>query len=581
MPNRLANELSPYLLQHADNPVDWWPWCDEAFAEARRRNLPIFLSIGYSTCHWCHQMAHESFENEAVAAVLNENFVSIKVDREVLPDIDDIYMTAVQLSSGRGGWPMTVFLDHDRRPFFAGTYFPPERRGQVPSFSDLCRQISEAWNHVRDEVELACEQFEKALRENRSAELEPFSGDLTAELLHDCARDLEDEFDSEFGGFGNAPKFPPHTALEFLATYAQRPDCLVDTSAHMVRATLRPMILGGIHDLVNGGFHRYSTDVEWLLPHFEKMLTDNGQMLTNLAQALAISDGEDAQLIRLAADGIMRWLEADMISPEGTFYSAMNADSEGREGAYYVWRSQEIADSEFAEAYGVIPMGNFLDEATRQRTGENILVWSREDSPVVDGQWRFAAQLEALRIQNHRPKPSTDTKVIASSNGLMIRGLADWAAATGDRRAKGLARTALKPWINLNQVPHALNVLEPMGAAYLDDVAYLGLAAFTCTQLTDDPNVAQFAARCAEQLQDFPNFAFTSAAHDNRFGPAFKPLDQAVPSPIAVALRLQLRHGTANPADLMRYSGWMHRAPQATEALHLALHEFLTSGTRP
>ncbi|MBL8049168.1 MAG: thioredoxin domain-containing protein [Chthonomonas sp.] len=575
--NRLAGSHSPYLRQHADNPVHWWPWGEEAFAEATRRNVPVFLSVGYSTCHWCHVMARESFSDPAVAAFLNEKFVAIKVDREEFPDVDDAYMAAVQLSSGRGGWPMTVFMAPDRRPFFAGTYFPPERHGQVPSFRDLLRQIDEAWTGARTEVQTACEQFDKALRESRSANLEPFSGDLSAELLHDCARDLEDEFDAEYGGFGNAPKFPPHTALEFLAAYAKRPDCLLDASAHMARWTLRSMILGGIHDLVGGGFHRYSTDAEWLLPHFEKMLTDNGQLLSVMAATLPLTDGEDEALLRLAGQGIVGWVAERMTDACGAFFTAQNADTEGREGKTYVWHDAEIASQEFKDAFGVIPMGNFLEEATRQRTGENILIWSSPESPVSDGAWRFAAELAELKQRrDQRAQPSTDTKMLASANGLMIRGLADWARATGDAQAQQMAQRALAVWAEQPDWPHMIADGKPMGAAYLDDVAYLGLAAEACIPFA--PEAADFARRCGEKLADFPGLVYSSAAHEDCFGPALKPLDQAVPSPVGAAIRLMVRQAIPCESDLIRMSGWMHRAPHASETLHLALMERLDAG---
>jgi uncharacterized protein len=281
MANRLAAETSPYLLQHKDNPVDWYPWGEEAFGRARQEDKPVFLSIGYSSCHWCHVMEHESFEKDDVAGVLNESFVCVKVDREERPDVDEAYMTAVQLSTGRGGWPMSVFLTPDKKPFFAGTYFPREDRGQQPGFLTICRQVASLWKSKRAEIQENAAEFALSLTEAIARTAPATFAKFNEELVSNAVRALASEFDNEHGGFGKAPKFPPHTAIEFLLGYAQRPEAAEDLrelAIAMAVSTLEQMALGGMHDHAAGGFHRYSTDAAWLLPHFEKMLYDNALM---------------------------------------------------------------------------------------------------------------------------------------------------------------------------------------------------------------------------------------------------------------------------------------------------------------
>src|SRR5688572_22591909 len=376
MPNRLAEETSPYLLQHKENPVEWLPWGDEAFAKAQAEDKPVFLSVGYSSCHWCHVMAHESFEDEEVASILNRNFVSVKVDREERPDVDEAYMTAVQLQSGRGGWPMSVFLTPGRAPFFAGTYFPKQDRAGHPGFLTILRQLDRMWRAEKEEVLQAAESFAESLTQAMETPAPTSFRALDRAFVQDAFDRAVASFDAKHGGFGGAPKFPPHSAIELclvLSRVSSYPEGLRARARQMADLTLEKMVLGGIHDHVGGGFHRYSTDEVWLLPHFEKMLYDNALMLGNLARA-----SESEPLFERASGSLMRWIQEDMRTPEGLYCSALDADSEGEEGKYYVWTEEEVqsalgdrADA-FLKAHGFDKQGNFLDEATHQKTGANI-----------------------------------------------------------------------------------------------------------------------------------------------------------------------------------------------------------------
>ena len=381
MPNRLAQSSSPYLRQHAENPVEWFEWGGEAFASAREQGKPIFLSVGYSSCHWCHVMAHESFEDFEVASVLNRSYVSIKVDREERPDVDEAYMTAVQLQSGRGGWPMTVLMTPNGDPFFAGTYFPKQDRGQYPGFLSILRQIEELWTRDRAKVEEAARDFRDSLEEALRRPAPTASGTLDAAFLERAIETIAAEFDPVHGGFGGAPKFPPHTTLKFLLAAAESPLLNPDTrerAREMAHQTLEQIALGGIHDHVGGGFHRYSTDAVWLVPHFEKMLYDNALLLGNFSRAAKQSEGARRELFESAAKGIVRWLREEMTTSDGLFGSALDADSEGEEGKFYVWTKAEIEAAlgdradEFCQAYDITEEGNYRDEATGRPTGANI-----------------------------------------------------------------------------------------------------------------------------------------------------------------------------------------------------------------
>jgi len=563
MPNRLQHSSSPYLRQHANNPIDWFPWGHEAFEKAVSENKPVFLSIGYSACHWCHVMAHESFEDDAVAAVLNDKFVSIKVDREELPDIDDAYMTAVQLASGRGGWPMTLFLCPDKTPFFAATYIPRQTHFERPGFLDLSTHIAKVWAESQDDILHAANEFREALINARARSMAPFEGEAGDRLIRDCVDALRHDFDDENAGFGSAPKFPPHTALEFLLGETEGRD--------LAEKTLEAMILGGIHDHVGGGFHRYSTDTYWVLPHFEKMLSDNAQLLVSLSLS-------DQPLSQLARDQVVYWLEREMLSPEGLFYTALDADSEGEEGLFYTWSLAELqglTSAEFADAYQALQMGNFNDEATGQRNGRNVL-YLAEDQYA-----RFTKERQVLlETRSHRTRPGLDNKCLAAANGLAIRGL-----TLAGRR--DLARKCAATWIALAQLhgdlPHQVVNLKPEGSGYLDDFAELALGLFELYDAMGEPQFLEWARTWTEEMitrfYDPETHAFftTSSRHEDLFGRSSNPLDSAVPSSTGTAIRCLIRAGQLHMAAdcIQAASGWMHQAPQATETLHIALRELI------
>lgn len=409
--NRLIHEKSPYLLQHAHNPVDWFPWGEEAFEKARAEDKPVFLSIGYATCHWCHVMAHESFENPEAAELLNEAFVCIKVDREERPDIDEIYMTVCQMLTRSGGWPLTIVITPDKQPFFAATYIPLESRFGHTGLLDLVPKITEAWKIQRATILKSAAEITSAL-----ANPEQGDGVLDDDLMERAFREAEQNFDERYGGFGPAPKFPAPHRLVFMIRQnpaAARP---------MVQKTLTAMNRGGVWDQVGFGLHRYSTDREWRVPHFEKMLYD--QAMTALACIEAFEAYGDS-FYRQMAEEIFAYVLRDMTAPGGGFYSAEDADSEGVEGKFYVWSMDELREllstqelNETVALCGVTPDGNFLDESTRQKTGANILIRTGEKRlPDAVRQKLFAAREQRIH-------PLKDTKILADWNGLMIAALA-------------------------------------------------------------------------------------------------------------------------------------------------------------
>ena len=464
--NRLAEETSPYLLQHADNPVDWYPWGEEALGRARDEDRPILLSIGYAACHWCHVMAHESFEDASTAAVMNERFVNVKVDREERPDLDAVYMEAVVALSGHGGWPMTVFLTPEGEPFFGGTYYPPEPRHGLPSFRQLLESIDEAWRDRRQDVTRAAVQLVEAVR--RSAELRPSSEPLTESVLAAAARGLAATFEPAFGGWGRAPKFPNAPVLEFLL---RRGD---GESLAMVVKTLDEMAAGGMHDLLGGGFHRYSVDDRWLVPHFEKMLYDNALLAPAYLHGwLVTGDERYREIARTTIEYLLR----ELALPEGGFASAQDADTDGVEGLTFTWTEEEGAPADLLEPFehGRSIIRGALDEETRSRLFE---------------------------LREQRPKPLRDDKAIASWNGLALAALAE-AGRRLERRdwieaGEALGEFLLGPLSDDDgRLRRSYRDGRTSGAGFLDDYANVAHGLLELHVATGDARWLAEAARLA------------------------------------------------------------------------------------
>jgi uncharacterized protein YyaL (SSP411 family) len=486
--NHLAGETSPYLLQHAGNPVDWWPWSEEALALARAEGKPILLSIGYAACHWCHVMERESFEDDETAALMNEKFVCIKVDREERPDLDAIYMQATQAMTGHGGWPMTVFLTPEGEPFYAGTYFPPEDRHGMPSFQRVLRGVAEAWANRQDSVTHTTSSMRELYA--ASAERTSATGVLDEQLLSRATSALVQRYDARAGGFDGAPKFPPTMALDFLLRQWARTG--EEQALEMVAHSFRRMARGGLNDQVGGGFARYSVDAEWLVPHFEKMLYDNALLIrlgAHLWQAT-----RDVEFRRVAEDAI-GWVAREMTSPEGGFYSSLDADSEGHEGRYYVWDASELSsllgeDASLVKAYwGVTPEGNF--------EGRNILNVPHDPGAVARAQGVTDAELRtaverATRIlydaREERMRPARDEKVLASWNGLMLRALAEAARAFGDDALRRMAvrngEFLFTSLVKNGRVLRSFKNGEARIPGFLEDYASIALGAVALYELT-------------------------------------------------------------------------------------------------
>ncbi|MBL8803580.1 MAG: thioredoxin domain-containing protein [Planctomycetes bacterium] len=477
--NRLAHESSPYLLQHARNPVDWYPWGPEALERARRENKPIFLSIGYSACHWCHVMEHESFENPAIAALMNEHFINIKVDREERPDLDDIYMKAVQAISGSGGWPMSVFLTPELEPFFGGTYFPPVRRYNRPSFPEVVVSLGNAWVKDRESIVKRGKALADMIRADGGAKA---VAELNANALDASLAMLGQNYDPQWGGFGDAPKFPHAMDLRIVLRHALRTNS--DGARAMVTHTLDKMAAGGMYDQLGGGFHRYSTDEKWLIPHFEKMLYDNALLVPAYLEGyLATGNSEYARIARECCEWVLR----EMVTAEGAFASTQDADSEGEEGKFFAWTPAELTavlgarDGAWAAAWwGVTDEGNF-------EHGKSAL-WRPEPAADVAKALRvdestLRAAMEAARgklwtAREQRVHPGKDDKVLASWNGLMISGLAQSYQVLGDERYLAAARGAANYVLEgMRQSDGALLATARHGKAklnaYLDDYAFV------------------------------------------------------------------------------------------------------------
>jgi len=579
--NRLANEKSPYLLQHAHNPVDWYPWGAEAFEKARREGKPIFLSIGYSTCHWCHVMERESFENDAIAEILNRNYVPIKIDREERPDIDRIYMTFVQSTTGSGGWPMSVWLTPELQPFFGGTYFPPQNRWGHPGFGSILTQIAEAWSSDRDKIiEAGRDVLEQLKKQTVVAPLHggaPFD----AATLDSGFAVLRRTFDSRLGGFGGAPKFPRPTVFNFLLRYWHRTKN--QEALDMVLLTLREMAKGGMYDQLGGGFHRYSVDDRWFVPHFEKMLYDQGQLALSYLEAYQITG--DARYADVAR-GIFDYVLRDMVDPAGGFYSAEDADSvisrehpdlKG-EGAFYIFAWDEVPGDGrdwFAYRYGMREAGNVEHDPHGEFTGKNILYQAHS---IEDTARHFGAPVEEVRLsltriegelmalRNTRVRPHLDDKILTAWNGLMISAFALGGAVLQDRRYADAARIAAD--FILARLYDAESGLllrryraeESAIPGFLDDYAMFVQALLDLYEAQFDPRHLELALRLTEKMralfEDGDSGAFFSSAADD---PSVilrvkEDYDGAEPSGNSVAARNLLRLAAITGRDDLRES---------------------------
>jgi uncharacterized protein YyaL (SSP411 family) len=507
MPNRLAGETSPYLLQHKDNPVDWYPWGEEAFARARSEDKPVFLSIGYSSCHWCHVMERESFENEQIATLMNQLFVNIKVDREERPDVDSIYMAAVQAMTGHGGWPMSMFLTPDGKPFYAGTYFPPEDRGGMPAFPHVLQALADAYKNRKDEITGTTDRIVEYLGEQ--AEARATTDPLTRDLLGEAYRALAPAFDHEQGGFGHAPKFPQPMTYEFLLRYwhaTRDPQPL-----RMVELTLQKMALGGIYDQLGGGFHRYSTDALWLVPHFEKMLYDNAQLASLYLHAHQAT-GND--LYRRIVEETLRYVEREMLDPAGGFYSAQDADSEGEEGKFFVWTKLEI-DLALGPELGRIARACYNVSEAGNFEGRNIL-WRPRDSEQVAAELGISveepqrtiaeARAKLLAEREKRVAPARDDKALTSWNALMLRAFAEAGAVLDDAHYIEIARRNAEFLLSsLVRDGRLLRTWKDGRAklnAYLEDYAYLIDALLALYEATFEQRWLDEAARLAGGMID-------------------------------------------------------------------------------
>ena len=554
MPNRLANETSPYLLQHAHNPVDWYPWGPEALGRAKTENKPILLSIGYSACHWCHVMERESFENSRIAELMNASFVSIKVDREERPDLDGIYMQAVQAMTGQGGWPMTVFLTPDGTPFFGGTYYPPADRGQMPGFPRVLLAIADAWQNRRGEILASGARLREQLQ--ATLQVEPGDADLHTDMLREAARGLLAQYEPHDGGLGNAPKFPQPMAIEFLLRWWRRTQ---DAQAlHAVSHTLERMATGGIYDHLGGGFARYSTDNEWLVPHFEKMLYDNAQLARAYLMAYQATDNA---FFHRTAEHVIEYVLRDMTDPSGGFYSTEDADSEGEEGKFYLWTPSEIEDllgpddaRLFCAFYDVRTPGNFEGRASILRVQHTPLeVAQRLGVPEVE----VLAALERGRqvlfeARSKRVRPARDEKVLASWNGLMLRAIAEAAAVLDRDDFLEAAQRNAEFLMGTMYVDGRLHRTWKPGHearlnAYLEDYANVADGLLALYEATFDVRWLLASRELADHiLRDFRDeehggFFDTATDHETLITRPKDIFDNATPSGNAVAADLLLR----------------------------------------
>jgi uncharacterized protein YyaL (SSP411 family) len=553
MPNHLIHETSPYLLQHAENPVDWYPWGEEAFEKARRENKPVLLSIGYSACHWCHVMAHESFEDEQIAQLMNENFVNIKVDREERPDLDQIYMSAVQMMTHHGGWPMTVFLTPDAVPFYGGTYFPPQDRYNMPGFPKVLIGVAEAYRDRQDDIRETGTSLVNELKRLSATGGSDYPIEL--ELLDAAYAGIVRTYDSINGGFGGAPKFPPAMTLEFLLrTHARtgKRDAL-----EMVSHTCRKMANGGIYDQLGGGFHRYSTDARWLVPHFEKMLYDNALLSRLYLHYFQVSEEAFA---RETVEGILDYVLREMTHAEGGFYSTQDADSEGHEGKFFVWTMDEIRaalgedDARiFSAYYNITDTGNF--------EGKNIPNVTRTAEP----EWRASleeSKRKLFGLREQRIKPDRDEKVLTAWNGLMLASFAEAGVVLNRPDYTNAARRNAEFVLsNLRRDGSLLRTWKDGIAkfnAYLEDYAFLIEGLVTLFETTGESRWLNEALALTDRMirefwdEDAGGFFFTGKSHESLIVRSKDYFDNATPSGNSVAALVLARLATLTNKESYR-----------------------------
>ena len=539
MPNRLSQSLSPYLIQHANNPVDWYPWSEEALVKARKENKPIFLSIGYSACHWCHVMEHESFENDEVAAVLNRGFVSIKVDREERPDLDDLYMDAVQLVTRRGGWPMSVWLTPDLKPFFGGTYFPREPRQGMPGFIQLLENIEKLWSEKSHDLKLQADELVKEMK--RISSPEETNAPLDSKIIDQAIGQLSQEFDKEWGGFGSAPKFPQQMAIDLIFKHNE--------ATHQVMAfkTLDAMWEGGLFDHLAGGFARYSTDRQWLVPHFEKMLYDNAQL------ALIYFDGyvrSGKSQYRITAEETLRYLLRDMTDPRGGIYSTEDADSEGVEGKFYVFTEKEIQQCldqdarDFMGVFGVTKEGNF--------EGHNILHrFSGMQAAPLGNVKEKACKDKLLRYRNQRVRPHLDDKILASWNGLALSAFAKGYRVTNQKiyldQAQSIAEFLMSELWDGTNLYRVYRKGQRHTPGFCEDYAFVANGLIDLYEVDHNEQRLHQSRDLMEILitkfydRNLGGFYSSDPRNTDTLFPIKNVYDQAIPSPNSQALRALIR----------------------------------------
>jgi len=555
--NKLDRESSPYLLQHAKNPVHWYAWNEESLSKAKKENKPIFLSVGYSSCHWCHVMAHESFEDDEIAKVMNENFVNIKVDREERPDLDDIYQKVCQMSTGQGGWPLSVFLTPEQRPFYVGTYFPAIDSYGRPGFGSLCRQLAQSWKEKPKDVEKAADSFLQNLDKLQQF---PTPSEIDKSTLDEAAINLLQMADTTYGGFGQAPKFPSASNLSFMFRYTRLSG--ISKFEKFALLTLKKMAKGGIFDQIGGGFHRYSTDARWLVPHFEKMLYDNALLPIVYSEAYQITkDSFFSEVVRKTLDYVIR----EMTSDNGTFFSAQDADTNGEEGQTFVWKKQEIEkilgdNSEiFCIYYDVTDGGNFegntilANNISASSLGFKFNKTETEIQNIVS-----ECSHKLLEARSKREQPGKDDKVITSWNGLMISGFLAGYRITDDVNYFDIAKKSIdffeKSFKKNNMLHRTFKNNNPKLNGYLDDYAYMANASIDMFENTSEPKYLEFATNLANHLiihfwdDSTDGFFFTSDSHEKLIIRPKNNYDLSMPSGNSVAayVLLRLHHITQN-----------------------------------